>query len=64
MIVEDNSPDGTLQVARDLQQIYGKDQIVILPREGKLGLDPPTATASSTRRATSCSSWTQTCRTT
>lgn len=38
MIVEDNSPDGTLQVARDLQQIYGKDQIVILPREGKLGL--------------------------
>ncbi|EGZ21773.1 hypothetical protein PHYSODRAFT_329682 [Phytophthora sojae] len=38
VIVEDNSPDGTLQVARDLQQIYGKDQIVILPREGKLGL--------------------------
>ncbi|KAH7488041.1 dolichol-P-mannose synthesis [Phytophthora ramorum] len=38
VIVEDNSPDGTLQVARELQQIYGKDKIVILPREGKLGL--------------------------
>uniref|UniRef100_K3WCE1 Dolichol-phosphate mannosyltransferase subunit 1 n=1 Tax=Globisporangium ultimum (strain ATCC 200006 / CBS 805.95 / DAOM BR144) TaxID=431595 RepID=K3WCE1_GLOUD len=38
VIVEDNSPDGTLQVARDLQKIYGKDHIVILPRKGKLGL--------------------------
>ncbi|POM65636.1 Dolichol-phosphate mannosyltransferase [Phytophthora palmivora] len=38
VVVEDNSPDGTLQVARDLQSIYGKDKIVILPREGKLGL--------------------------
>lgn len=38
MIVEDNSPDGTLQVARELQNIFGKEHIVILPREGKLGL--------------------------
>ncbi|KAI9912727.1 hypothetical protein PsorP6_006120 [Peronosclerospora sorghi] len=38
VIIEDNSPDGTLQVARDLQQIYGKEKIVILPRAGKLGL--------------------------
>lgn len=38
VIVEDNSPDGTLQVAVDLQKIYGKDRIVILPRKGKLGL--------------------------
>uniref|UniRef100_A0AAV1UB50 Dolichol-phosphate mannosyltransferase subunit 1 n=1 Tax=Peronospora matthiolae TaxID=2874970 RepID=A0AAV1UB50_9STRA len=38
VVIEDNSPDGTLQVARDLQQIYGKDVIVILPRAGKLGL--------------------------
>ena len=38
VIIEDNSPDGTLQVARDLQQIYGKDAVVILPRAGKLGL--------------------------
>jgi dolichol-phosphate mannosyltransferase len=38
VIVEDNSPDGTLQVAIELQKIYGKDHIVILPRKGKLGL--------------------------
>ncbi|KAL3661526.1 dolichol-P-mannose synthesis [Phytophthora oleae] len=38
VVVEDNSPDGTLQVARDLQRIYGKDKLVILPRKGKLGL--------------------------
>ncbi|RMX66257.1 hypothetical protein KXD40_008367 [Peronospora effusa] len=38
VIVEDNSPDGTLQVARDLQKIYGKEKIVILARKGKLGL--------------------------
>ncbi|CAI5745484.1 unnamed protein product [Peronospora destructor] len=38
VIVEDSSPDGTLQAARDLQQIYGKHKIVILAREGKLGL--------------------------
>ncbi|TYZ57100.1 hypothetical protein PybrP1_005894 [[Pythium] brassicae (nom. inval.)] len=38
VIIEDNSPDGTLQVALDLQKIYGKQQIVILPRQGKLGL--------------------------
>lgn len=36
--MEDNSPDGTLEVARQLQKIYGKEHIVILPREGKLGL--------------------------
>ena len=38
VIVEDSSPDGTLQVARDLQEIYGNDKLVILAREGKLGL--------------------------
>lgn len=38
VIVEDNSPDGTLQVAQELQKIYGKEHIVILPRAGKLGL--------------------------
>lgn len=38
VIVEDNSPDGTLQVARELQALYGKEHIVILPRKGKLGL--------------------------
>lgn len=38
VIVEDNSPDGTLQVAQSIQKIFGKDKIVILSRSGKLGL--------------------------
>jgi len=38
IIVEDNSPDGTLQVANKLRDIYGKDKIVILSRPGKMGL--------------------------
>lgn len=38
IIVEDNSPDGTLQVANKLQEIFGKDKIVILSRPGKMGL--------------------------
>ena len=38
VIVEDNSPDGTLEVAKKLQSEYGRDHIVILARKGKLGL--------------------------
>ena len=38
VVVEDNSPDGTLEVAKALQKVYGGDRIVILPRPGKLGL--------------------------
>ncbi|RWS29645.1 dolichol-phosphate mannosyltransferase subunit 1-like protein [Leptotrombidium deliense] len=38
IIIDDGSPDGTLQVAEQLQQIYGKDKIVLRPREKKLGL--------------------------
>eukprot|EP00953_Heterococcus_sp_UTEX-ZZ885_P022806 12590-Heterococcus_DN1.PRE.4 len=38
LIVEDNSPDGTPQVAMQLQAIYGNDRIRILARAGKLGL--------------------------
>eukprot|EP00761_Pharyngomonas_kirbyi_P014603 gb/GECH01014633.1/.p1 GENE.gb/GECH01014633.1/~~gb/GECH01014633.1/.p1 ORF type:complete len:251 (+),score=65.86 gb/GECH01014633.1/:1-753(+) len=38
IVIEDNSPDGTLQAAEQLQQIYGQDKIVIYPRKGKLGL--------------------------
>lgn len=37
-MVEDNSPDGTYEVARALQDAIGKDRIVILKRAGKLGL--------------------------
>ena len=38
VIVEDNSPDGTLQVAEKLKEIYGKEKIIIISRPGKLGL--------------------------
>lgn len=38
IIIEDGSPDGTLQVAQKLQDIYGRNQIVILNRGKKLGL--------------------------
>jgi dolichol-phosphate mannosyltransferase len=38
VIVEDNSPDGTLAVAEKLQDIYGKSFIKILSRPGKMGL--------------------------
>lgn len=38
IIVEDNSPDGTLAVAQELQRIYGANHIRIHARPGKLGL--------------------------
>ncbi|KAF7210400.1 catalytic subunit [Nothobranchius furzeri] len=38
IIIDDGSPDGTLEVAEQLQKIYGKDKIVLRPREKKLGL--------------------------
>ncbi|KAM0787474.1 dolichol-P-mannose synthesis [Microbotryomycetes sp. NB124-2] len=38
IIVDDASPDGTQEVAEQLQRAYGKDRIVLRPRAGKLGL--------------------------
>ncbi|KAJ1852793.1 dolichol-P-mannose synthesis [Coemansia sp. RSA 1822] len=38
IIIDDNSPDGTLEVAKQLQQVYGEERIVLRPRAGKLGL--------------------------
>ena len=38
IIIDDGSPDGTLEVAKGLQAIYGSDRIVLAPREKKLGL--------------------------
>ncbi|KAG5452254.1 dolichol-P-mannose synthesis [Clonorchis sinensis] len=38
IVVDDNSPDGTLDVAKRLQEIYGKEKIVLKPRKEKLGL--------------------------
>ncbi|KAK6178619.1 hypothetical protein SNE40_013369 [Patella caerulea] len=38
IIIDDGSPDGTLEVAKQLQKIYGEKRIVLRPREKKLGL--------------------------
>ncbi|CDH49517.1 dolichol-phosphate mannosyltransferase [Lichtheimia corymbifera JMRC:FSU:9682] len=38
VIVDDGSPDGTQDVARELQNVYGQDHIQLRPRAGKLGL--------------------------
>ena len=38
IIIDDGSPDGTLEVAKDLQRIYGSEKIILAPREKKLGL--------------------------
>ncbi|KAG2200003.1 hypothetical protein INT47_000353 [Mucor saturninus] len=38
IIVDDNSPDGTQDVAKELIKIYGEDRIQLKPRAGKLGL--------------------------
>ncbi|KAI9305852.1 dolichol-phosphate mannosyltransferase [Cunninghamella echinulata] len=38
VIVDDGSPDGTQDVAKELQKVYGEDRIQLRPRAGKLGL--------------------------
>lgn len=38
VIVDDSSPDNTLDVAQKLQKSYGQDHVRIVSREGKLGL--------------------------
>ncbi|KDN33643.1 hypothetical protein RSAG8_13272, partial [Rhizoctonia solani AG-8 WAC10335] len=38
IVVDDASPDGTQDVARELQKVYGEDHILLKPRSGKLGL--------------------------
>ncbi|XP_015521300.1 dolichol-phosphate mannosyltransferase subunit 1 [Neodiprion virginianus] len=38
IVIDDGSPDGTLEVAKELQKIYGEDKILLRPREKKLGL--------------------------
>ncbi|KAL0092430.1 glycosyltransferase family 2 protein [Phycomyces blakesleeanus] len=37
VIIDDGSPDGTQEVARELQKVYG-ERILLKPRAGKLGL--------------------------
>ena len=38
IIVDDASPDGTLEIAKQLQKLYTSQHIVLKPRAGKLGL--------------------------
>ncbi|KAJ3268124.1 dolichol-P-mannose synthesis [Borealophlyctis nickersoniae] len=38
IVIDDASPDGTLEIAKQLQSTYGEDRIVLRPRAGKLGL--------------------------
>ncbi|XP_055638099.1 dolichol-phosphate mannosyltransferase subunit 1 [Toxorhynchites rutilus septentrionalis] len=38
IVIDDGSPDGTLEVAKELQNIYGEDRILLRPRAAKLGL--------------------------
>uniref|UniRef100_A0A3B3Y5F3 Dolichol-phosphate mannosyltransferase subunit 1 n=1 Tax=Poecilia mexicana TaxID=48701 RepID=A0A3B3Y5F3_9TELE len=38
IVIDDGSPDGTLEVAEQLQKIYGDDKILLRPRAKKLGL--------------------------
>jgi dolichol-phosphate mannosyltransferase len=38
IIIDDGSPDGTLEAAKQLEKIYGEDKIVLRPRAKKLGL--------------------------
>ena len=38
VVVEDSSPDGTYEVALQLQRLFGEDKLKILKRPGKLGL--------------------------
>lgn len=38
VIVDDGSPDGTQDIAKQLAKVYGTERIVLKPRAGKLGL--------------------------
>ncbi|NWI55390.1 DPM1 mannosyltransferase, partial [Calyptomena viridis] len=38
IIIDDGSPDGTQEVAKELEKIYGSDKILLRPRARKLGL--------------------------
>ena len=44
IVIDDNSPDGTLEVAKQLQKVYGDIHIKLRPRAGKLGLGAVTHT--------------------
>eukprot|EP00850_Spirogloea_muscicola_P008190 SM000043S15818 [mRNA] locus=s43:334629:337616:+ [translate_table: standard] len=45
IVVDDSSPDGTQDVVRQLQRLYGEQRLLLQPRPGKLGLGMFSATA-------------------
>jgi len=38
IVIDDGSPDGTLDAAKQLERIYGAERVVLRPRASKLGL--------------------------
>jgi len=38
IVIDDGSPDGTLEAGKQLEKIYGEERIVLRPRAKKLGL--------------------------
>ncbi|KAL0397078.1 UNVERIFIED_CONTAM: Dolichol-phosphate mannosyltransferase subunit [Sesamum calycinum] len=38
IVVDDGSPDGTQEIVKQLQQVYGEDRLLLRPRPKKLGL--------------------------
>ena len=38
VVVDDSSPDNTLEIAQAIQKSYGEEHVTIVSREGKLGL--------------------------
>ena len=38
VIIDDSSPDGTIEVAKKLRNLYGDSRIILKSRPGKLGL--------------------------
>lgn len=38
IIIDDSSPDGTMDVAKKLENEFGSNKIILTPRAGKLGM--------------------------
>ena len=38
IVIDDGSPDGTLEVGKQLEAVYGAERILLRPRAKKLGL--------------------------